>query len=72
MLDSLFGALLTVAGGGYIYLCDLRYDYSRWALSIIDDFGLKSEYMYHADKIWRDYIHPDDLEMSPCRLAALS
>ncbi len=63
MLDSLFGALLTVAGGGYIYLCDLRYDYSRWALSIIDDFGLKSEYMYHADKIWRDYIHPDDLEL---------
>ena len=62
MLDSLFGALHTVAGGGYIYLCDMRYDYSRWALSLIDDFGLKSEYMYHADKIWQDNIHPDDLE----------
>jgi len=62
MLDSLFGALHTVAGGGYIYLCDMRYDYSRWALSIIDDFGLKSEYMYQADKIWQDNIHPDDLE----------
>ncbi|MBP5448068.1 MAG: diguanylate cyclase [Treponema sp.] len=61
-LDSLFGALHTVAGGGYIYLCDMRYDYSRWALSLIDDFGLKSEYMYHADKIWEDYVHPDDLQ----------
>ena len=62
MLDSLFGALHTVAGGGYIYLCDMRYDYSRWALSLIDDFGLKSEYMYHADKIWEGYVHPDDLQ----------
>ncbi|MBO7123341.1 MAG: diguanylate cyclase [Treponema sp.] len=61
-LDSLFGALHTVAGGGYIYLCDMRYDYSRWSLSLIDDFGLKSEYMYHADKIWEDYVHPDDLQ----------
>ena len=62
MLDSLFGAFYTVSGGGYVYLCDMRYDYSRWALSLVDDFGLKSEYMYHADKIWEDYVHPDDLQ----------
>ncbi|MCR5302519.1 MAG: diguanylate cyclase [Lachnospiraceae bacterium] len=63
LLDAMFGALLTVSGGGYVYLNDMKYDYSRWALSLINDFGLKSEYMYHADSIWLDYVHPDDTEV---------
>lgn len=62
LLDGLFGAFMTIAGGGYIFLNDMRYDFSRWAMSLIDDFGLESEYMYHADRIWQNYIHPDDLE----------
>ena len=60
-LDGLFGALFTMAGEGYVFLNDLRYDYSRWALSLIDDFGMQSEYMYHAGKIWQQFVHPDDL-----------
>ncbi len=63
ILDGMFGALLTVAGGGYIYLCDMRYDFSRWSLPLIVDFNLESEYMYHADRIWQNCIHPDDLEI---------
>ena len=62
LLDSMFGALLTVSDGGYIYINDMRYDFSRWSLPLVDDFGLKSEYMYHADSIWKDYIHPDDMQ----------
>ncbi|MBR4760312.1 MAG: diguanylate cyclase [Lachnospiraceae bacterium] len=62
-LDALFGALVTVTGKGYIYLNDMRYDFSRWSLSLIDDFGLHSEYMYHADSVWKDYIHPDDMQV---------
>lgn len=61
-LDSMFGALYTVAGKGYVFLNDMRYDFSRWSLSLIDDFGLESEYMYRADKVWLEYIHPDDIE----------
>ena len=61
-LDSLFGALFTMAGGGYVYLNDLRYDYSRWALALVDDFGLSSEYMYHAGRIWEAYVHPEDID----------
>ena len=63
LLDAFFGALVTVTGGGYIYLSDLRYDFSRWSLSLVDDFGFESEYMYHADKIFREIVHPDDLEV---------
>ena len=62
LLDALFGALCTVADGGYIFLNDMRYDFSRWSITIVNDFGLESEYMYHADSIWSQYIHPDDVE----------
>ena len=61
LLDGLFDAMYTIAGSGYVYLNDMKYDFSRWSLSLIDDFGMESEYMYHADKIWQEYIHPDDL-----------
>ncbi len=62
-LDAMFGAMFTVAGGGYVYLNDMRYDFSRWSLPLINDFGLAAEYMYHADSIWQNYIHPDDVDV---------
>ena len=61
LLDGLFGALYTVAGEGYVYINDMKYDFSRWSLSLIADFGMESEYMYHAERIWMDYVHPDDI-----------
>ena len=63
MLDGMFGALYTVAGEGYVYLNDMRYDFSRWSISLVDDFNLESEYMYHADRIWQNYVHPEDLQV---------
>ena len=63
LLDGMFGALYTVAGEGYVYLNDMRYDFSRWSISLVDDFNLKSEYMYHADRIWQNYVHPEDLQV---------
>ena len=50
-----------MVGEGYVYINDMKYDFSRWSLSLIDDFGMESEYMYHADQIWQDYVHPDDI-----------
>ena len=61
-LDGMFLALLTIAGGGYVFLNDLRYDYSRWSAELAEDYGFESEYMYHVGKIWQQYVHPDDLE----------
>ena len=62
LLDSLFGALYTVSGGGYVYLTDMKYDYARWSIPLVTDFGIRSEYMYHADKFWEERIHPDDIK----------
>lgn len=61
-LDKLFAAMYTMAGDGYVFLTDLRYSFSRWSLSLVNDFGLQSEYMYHVEDIWAKLIHPDDLD----------
>ncbi len=62
ILDSLFRAFEIVSEGTYVYLCDMKYDYSRWSKSAVDAFGLPSEYMYRAGDIWAERIHPDDRE----------
>ncbi len=62
LLDRLFEALTMVSDGVYIYVCDMKYDYSRWTKAAVDYFGLPSEYMYDAGNTWGKRIHPDDRE----------
>ena len=59
-LDSLFDAFSIVAEDTHVFLCDMRYDYSRWSKSLVETFNLPSEYMYEAGKIWEEHVHPDD------------
>ena len=61
-LDRLFEAFEIVAEGTYVYVCDMRYDVSRWSTSAVSVFGLPSNYMYAAGDIWEERIHPDDKE----------
>ena len=63
LIDGMFGAMYTIVGEGYVFLNDLRHDFSRWSLPLVDDFGMQSEYMYHADKYWQEHIHPDDMKV---------
>ena len=60
MLDALFRAFEVVSEGNYVFLCDMKYDFSRWSKTAVDLFGLPSEYMYGAGDIWENRIHPDD------------
>ncbi len=62
MLDSLFKSYDVVSEGTYVYLCDMKYDFSRWSKNCVDTYGLPSEYMYGAGDIWENCIHPDDRE----------
>ena len=59
-VDNLFKSISVVAEGSYVYLCDMKYDFSRWSKIAVDTFGLPSEYMYRAGDIWEEHIHPDD------------
>ena len=60
MLDRLFKSFELVSEGTYVYLCDMKYDFSRWSKNAVDAYGLPSEYMYGAGDIWENQIHPDD------------
>ena len=60
MLDALFKSFEVVSEGTYVYLCDMKYDFSRWSKSAVDTYGLPSEYMYGAGDIWENQIHPED------------
>ena len=62
MLDALYKAFEVVSEGTYVFLCDMKYDFSRWSKNAVDTFGLPSEYMYGAGDIWEDHIHPEDRE----------
>ena len=62
-VDLLFKAFSIVAEDLYVYLCDMRYDFSRWSSSAVETFGLPSEYMYAAGDIWEQRIHPEDKEI---------
>ena len=59
-LDSLFESYSLIADDTYVFLCDMKYDYSRWSKELVDAFGLPSEYMYSAGWIWEEHIHPED------------
>lgn len=61
-LDNLFTAMESIAEGSYVYLCNMKYDYSRWSKGCVDTFGLPGEYMFGAGSIWEERIHPDDVE----------
>lgn len=60
VLDKLYSAFEIVSEGVYVYLCDLKYDYSRWSEQAVQYFGLPGEYMYDAGGIWEQHIHPED------------
>ncbi|MBO7450905.1 MAG: EAL domain-containing protein [Clostridiales bacterium] len=62
LLDSLFKSYDVVSDGTYVYLCDMKYDFSKWSKNAVDTYGLPSEYMYGAGDIWENNIHPDDRE----------
>ena len=59
-LDSLFESYSIIADDTFVFICDMKYDFSRWSKNLVESFGLPSEYMYGAGDIWEGYIHEDD------------
>ncbi len=59
-LDSIFESYSIIADDLDVFVCDMQFNYSRWAKELVDTFGLPSEYMYDAGLIWEEHIHPDD------------
>ncbi|MBR0164166.1 MAG: EAL domain-containing protein [Lachnospiraceae bacterium] len=59
-LDALFTAIATASEDVSAFLCDMKFDYSRWGKSVVDFFDLPGEYMFRAEELWEEHIHPED------------
>jgi len=59
-LDALYESYDLIADDTYVFICDMKYDFSRWSKELVETFGLPSEYMYYAGKIWEEHVHPED------------
>lgn len=70
-IDDLFRAFETVTDGSYLYVCDVKYDYSRWSADAIESFDLPGEYMFYAGQLWEALLHPDDRESYAESIAAI-
>ena len=70
-IDRIYEAMAMIAEGCYVYVCDVRYDYSRWSERAVDYFGLPGKYMYNAGKIWEEHIHEENREAYAEQIAAI-
>lgn len=70
-IDELFRAFEAVAEGAYLYVCDVKNDYSRWSAEAIQCFDLPGEYMLQAGQLWERLLHPDDRASYAESIAAL-
>ncbi len=59
-LDNIFKAFSIVGDSSYIYVADMKYDVSRFSRSACEMFNLVHEYMYHAQDVWGQVVHPED------------
>ncbi|MBR4627917.1 MAG: EAL domain-containing protein [Ruminococcus sp.] len=59
-LDQLFNAFSLVSEGSYVYICDMKYDYTRWSKEAVEVFGLPGEYIYNTKDVWGEHVHPED------------
>lgn len=59
-LDELFEAFSMIAYDSYVFLCDMKEDFSRWSQEAVNFFNLPDIYMKNAGDIWEKHIHPDD------------
>ena len=59
-LDALFEAFSAISEGTYVYVCDMKLDYSRWSRTAVETFSLPGEYMFGAGEIWEEHVHPED------------
>lgn len=55
-----FKAFSETSKNQYIYLCNMQTNVSRWSKNAVEYFGLPDEYIADVEKVWAEYIHPDD------------
>ncbi len=60
LINKIFDAIADTSDNRYIFMCEMKRDFSHWSKQAVKYFDLPGEYMYQAGKIWEGLIHPDD------------
>lgn len=58
-----------VSDGKYIFIYDMKKEVVRWSKAAKEYFGLPDVYLNDFNQIWRERIHPNDLEKCKQELA---
>lgn len=58
-----------VSDGKYIFIYDMKKEVVRWSKAAKEYFGLPNVYLNDFNQIWRERIHPNDLEKCKQELA---
>lgn len=61
-LDSIFETFSILAEGSYVYIHDIKQNFSRWSDNAVNFFNLPQRYIYDAENVWGEHVHPDDRE----------
>ena len=54
--DEVFNAFSDITKNEYLYVLDIKNNFSRWSKSAVEDFELPGEYLEDTLNIWIDYI----------------
>ncbi|MCM1267411.1 MAG: diguanylate cyclase, partial [Bacteroidales bacterium] len=58
--NELFESFANASDNIYIYVCDMKADFSRWSKNTVEYFDLEGEYIEGAGPKWMERIHPED------------
>ncbi|MCM1424753.1 MAG: diguanylate cyclase, partial [bacterium] len=56
--NELFESFANASDNIYIYVCDMKADFSRWSKNTVEYFDLEGEYIEGAGPKWMERIHP--------------
>ncbi len=61
LTDRVFDAMCLTSEEYYPYLTNMETNVTRISPSMVDYFGLESEFIDNFGEVWSKYVHPDDL-----------
>lgn len=60
--SELFDAFANASDKIYVYVADLKESITRYSKATVDYLGLPDEYIYKANDVWIELVHPEDRE----------
>lgn len=60
--NRMFDVFTMLPENRYACVRNIETNVTRWTVHAVKEFDLPHEYLYDANKVWKEHIHPDDLK----------